>query len=151
MIELKNIDLSADTSAALHVKAEVVVVVFARNDGELLSREGPNRYKTGDALITGSTGDRWSVSRSRFEMKYDAVPPTRASEDGHYMARPVPVLAKQMSEPFSISRCERGDTLHGNAGDWLLQYAPGDFGISENDRFAQVYRRFNDSKTNQDK
>lgn len=141
MLELNPIDLTQDRSAALFVKDEVVDVVFAKAVGELISREGPNRYRAGDALITGSTGDRWSVSRDRFDAKYIPVAPIKAGEDGRYQARPLPVLAKQMPEAFTLSRSAGGDVLQGQARDWLLQYAPGDFGIVEDARFQQVYRR----------
>lgn len=140
MLELKNIDLAGDASATVFVKDEVVAVVFAAGDGELSSREGANRYAAGDALITGSTGDRWSVSRDRFDAKYAAVAPTQAGEDGSYRAKPMPVLAKQMAEAFTVARSSGGDVLRGLAQDWLLQYAPGDFGIIANDRFRRVYR-----------
>jgi hypothetical protein len=140
MIELKNIDLRFDPDARWYVKDEVVQVAFARQEGELVSLEGPNRYLAGDALITGSTGSRWSVSRERFDSRYEAVSPVRQGEDGPYRNRPVPVLAKQMKVPFSIARSEGGDRLSGESGDWLMQYAPGDFGITEHSRFAQVYR-----------
>lgn len=141
MLELKNIDLTTDPAAASYVKTEIVAVTFARQDGELLSLEGPNRYAVGDALVTGITGSRWSVSRQRFDLKYEAVPPTVMGEDGSYKAKPIPVLAKQIPESFSAARSEGSDILRGNAGDWLLQYAPGDFGIADQSRFAQVYRK----------
>lgn len=141
MLELKDIDLTTDPASASYVKTEIVTVAFARQDGELLSLEGPNRYRVGDALVTGLTGSRWSVSRQRFDLKYEAVPPTRNGEDGRYAAKPIPVLAKRIDEPFAAARSAGGDTLRGNAGDWLLQYAPGDFGIADQSRFAQVYRK----------
>ncbi|HTY99412.1 MAG TPA: PGDYG domain-containing protein [Rhodocyclaceae bacterium] len=141
MLALTNIDLTQDPAAAAYVKTEVVAVTFARQAGELLSLEGPNRYGVGDALITGSTGSRWVVSRRRFEAKYEAVAPTRMGEDGAYGARPILVLAKQIPEPFMAARSAGGDLLRGNAGDWLLQYGPGDFGVAEQGRFAQVYRK----------
>lgn len=141
MLELKSIDLSADPAAESYVKTEVVTVTFARQDGELLSLEGPNRYAVGDALITGLTGTRWSVSRQRFDLKYEAVPPTQHGDDGSYNAKPIPVLAKRIPEAFTAARSAGGDVLHGNAGDWLLQYATGDFGIADQTRFAQVYRK----------
>lgn len=140
MLELNNIDLSEDASAVQFVKDEIVDVAFARADGELVSREGPNRFVAGDALITGSTGDRWSVSRNRFDAKYLPAGGQAAGADGPYSARPVPVLARQMEEAFSLSRCAGGDVLEGKAHDWLLQYAPGDFGIVEDARFQTVYR-----------
>ena len=140
MLELKNIDLTSDRSASFFVKDEVVDVILAKNAGELISREGPNRFRAGDALITGSTGDRWSVSRDRFDTKYIPVAPVAPGEDGRYRSRPVPVLARQMAEAFTLARSSGGDVLHGQAQDWVLQYAPGDFGIVENARFQRVYR-----------
>lgn len=142
MLELNKIDLATDASAGRYVKDETVDVAFATADGELLSREGPNRFRAGDALITGSTGDRWSVSRDRFDAKYEPVFPVKTSEDGRYRSRPLPVLARQIAEPFAIARSRGGDVLRGAARDWLLQYAPGDYGIIENARFQRVYRQF---------
>ena len=34
---------------------------------------------------------------------------------------------------------QAGDRLHGEPGDWLLQYGPGDFGIVGDTIFAQTY------------
>lgn len=140
MIELNNIDLRTDAGAAWYVKDETVQVVFAKESGEIVSLEGPNRYHPGDALIKGSTGSRWSVSRDRFDSRYEAAPPGRQGDDGFYRNRPVPVLARQMEMPFCIARSAGGDRLEGAAGDWLMQYAPGDYGITEHSRFLRVYR-----------
>ena len=139
MPELKKIDLATDPAAARYVKSEMVTVAFALESGELISLEGPNRYLAGDALITGSTGSRWCVSRDRFDAKYEPVTPSEAGRDGRYAARPIPVLAKQMAEPFTAARTTGGDVLRGNAGDWLLQYGPDDYGIAEQRRFAAIY------------
>ncbi len=141
MLELNGCDLTTDVDAAHYIKTELVTVTFARQAGELTSLEGPNRYAVGDAVVTGSTGSCWSVARQRFDAKYEPVAPTQAGQDGPYAARPVPVLAKQMAEPFTIARCAGGDVLRGNAGDWLLQYGPGDFGLAEQARFARIYTR----------
>ncbi len=134
MKALFNIDLTKDHAAKIFVKHETVRVSFAGHDGELLSREGINRFLAGDALITSESGERWCVSRDRFELKYELI------EADQYRAKRVPVLARQMNEPFSIARSAGGDVLEGAAFDWLLQYAPGDFGIVENARFERVYR-----------
>ena len=141
MLKFNTIDLGTDAMAATFVKTETVNVIFAKADGELASREGINRFVLGDALITGATHDRWSVSRNRFDAKYDPVAPLKRGDDGNYRSKPVPVLACQMAESFTITRSAGGDVLQGLAQDWLLQYAPGDHGIVENARFLQVYRR----------
>ena len=140
MRRFESITLDTDAAAKRYLKTETVQVVFAVVSGHLQSREGPNHYEVGDALITGSTGDRWSVTRQRFEMKYAPRKPLVMGDAGAYCARPVVVLAKQIAEAFSIPRCAGGDALQGVAGDWVLQYAPGDFGVVEAARFAKVYR-----------
>lgn len=140
MIELKDIDLRDDRAAGRYVKDEVVVVEFAQTSGELMSLEGANRYAPGDALITGTGGARWVVERARFDDKYVPADTTLIhGASGRYRNRPAVVLAKRMDAPFSIARRAAGDVLTGTAGDWVLQYAPGDYGVVRADRFAQVY------------
>jgi hypothetical protein len=139
-LQIINPDLLADPDARRAVKDEKVWVQFSDVAGELTSAVGINRYGPGDALITGSTGDRWSVSRDRFDAKYDPEPPTARGETGHYRNRPAIVMAKRINQPFTVARMAAGDILHGEAGDWLIQYAPGDYGIVENTRFSRVYR-----------
>ncbi len=139
ILQISNPDLAADPAALHAVKDERVSVIFAGVGGELASAVGVNRYAPGDALITGSTGDRWSVSRDRFDAKYDPEPPTLHGHAGFYRNRPTTVLAKHMEQAFAVRRSTGGDTLYGNAGDWLIQYAPGDFGIVEKTRFERVY------------
>jgi hypothetical protein len=144
-VHLDNPDLARDPAARKAAKDETVQVTFATADGSLVSAVGVNRYLAGDALITGSTGDRWCVSRQRFDAKYLKVAPGLPGTSGPYRNRPVTVLAKQMHEAFSVAREAAGDVLIGAAGDWLLQYAPGDHGIVDRARFARVYRITDDT------
>ena len=139
-LEISHPNLERDSEALSAVKDETVRVTFAESPGELISAVGVNRYRPGDALITGSTGDRWSVSRDRFDVKYDPQPPTVHGHSGHYRNRPWPVLAKRMNQAFTVCRTAGGDALRGDAGDWLIQYAPGDYGIVDQARFERVYR-----------
>jgi uncharacterized protein (DUF2237 family) len=140
MLVLENPDLSVDSAACRAVKDEVVSVEFAAAPGALESAVGPNYYQAGDALLTGSTGDRWCVSRDRFDAKYRPEAPTRPGEPGSYRNRPVTILAKRMAVAFAVERSAGGDLLRGEAGDWLVQYAPGDHGIVAAARFDRVYR-----------
>lgn len=133
-------DLRTDVDAHTYVKEEIVQVRFATQPGAIQSREGLNHYAIGDALITGSTGDHWSVSRNRFDAKYDATPGITHGADGAYTNKRVPVLAIQQHTDFSVEREAGGDVIQGKAGDWLMQYAPGDHGIVENAKFQKVYR-----------
>jgi hypothetical protein len=137
----ESIDLRQDRAAASYFKEETVQVAFAPAAGSLASREGVNRYRAGDALVTGSGGERWSVSRERFERRYRPLPPLRHGDDGAYRAAPLPVLARQINDDFTVRRSAAGDLLRGSAHDWLLQYAPGDWGIVEDAKFRRLYRR----------
>ena len=139
-LALTHVDLTTDPDARQAVKDETVSVEFAVRADVLVSAVGPNRYFPGDALITGSTGDRWCVSRNRFDAKYDPISPTIRGEAGLYRNRPATVLVKRIDVPFTVARTAGGDVLRGNAGDWLVQYAPGDHGIVERTRFERVYR-----------
>ena len=140
----EQIDLGQDCEAHTYRKHETVQVEFASAPGVIASREGPNHYEVGAALVTGSTGDRWSVSRERFDARYEPVPPLASGAPGSYRNKPLPVLAKQMPQDFSVPRSLQGDRLRGRAGDWLMQYAPGDWGIVEGAKFRQVYRLVKD-------
>jgi len=139
-MDFESHDLRQDRCAALYIKEETVQVVFARTGGTIASREGQYQYRAGDALIVGSAGDHWSVSRARFEQRYRPLAPLPEGADGRYRSQPLPVLARQVPKAFTVRRCEGGDLLRGAAGDWLLQYAPGDWGIVEDAKFLRLYR-----------
>lgn len=140
MLELRNVDLRADPAAHTYQKQETVSVAFATQAGSISSSVGSNTYQAGDALLSGADGDRWCVTRDRFDAGYLPLPPTVHGEPGRYRNRPRPVLARQMHEAFRCERRAGGDWLQGQAGDWLLQYAPGDYGIATHARFTLVYR-----------
>jgi PGDYG protein len=135
-----DMDLSKNVHASTYFKHELVNVSFATTVGAIKSREGLNHYAAGDAIITGSTGDCWSVSRDRFDAKYQAVSDTAHGHNGQYQNQPLAVLAIQQTQAFAVERSAGGDVIHGQAGDWLMQYAPGDHGIVENAKFQHVYR-----------
>jgi hypothetical protein len=132
--------LSVDPAAQKVVKDEEVRVEFAPAAGVLMSAVGPNHYAAQDAIITGSTGDRWTVTRDRFDAKYRPSGGQSPGEPGLYRNVPVPIFAKRIDAPFSIERCRGGDRLSGEAGDWAVEYAPNDCGLVAKDRFEAVYR-----------
>lgn len=141
---LQNVDLRVDPDAHRAAKDEVVTVSFATADGAVSSEVGANRYAAGDALVRGATGDTWSVARATFDAKYEPLHGSAPGRADQYRNRPSSVLAKCMPTPFAILRHPSGDRLDGAAGDWLVQYAPGDHGIVAAARFAAVYRLLHD-------
>lgn len=140
MLDLTGADLAHDPAARRARKKPVTVKVeFASRAGALNTLEGPVRYRTGDAMLTGAAGEHWPVERAKFDAAYEPVPPTTTGNAGHYRKRPLGVWARQMREPFSVRVGYAADPLRGQPGDWLMQYAPGDYGIISAAVFAQTY------------
>ena len=134
-------DLARDPRGVRVVKDEVVQVTFAQAPGLLMSAVGPNHYVAGDAIVAGSTGDRWCVTRERFDAKYRPCGGQPHGSGGPYRNVPIPIWAMRMEVAFSIDRVPGGDRLNGVPGDWAVQYAPDDCGLVARDRFEAVYRQ----------
>ncbi len=114
-------------------------VRFARAPGMLETLEGPVRYRVGAALVRGLRGEQWPVERSAFERRYAPAPGTAAGQDGDYRRRPGLVLARRLESAIELPAGALGDPLRGRAGDWLLQYAPGEYGIVAPEIFDETY------------
>lgn len=126
------------TSAVQAIKRTVPVSVeFALSDGICATLEGPVAYQTGDAILTGVAGESWPMPRARFDERYRPIDTTSCGENGTYVKRPMTVSAVQLTESIELSIA--GGVLSGNAGDWLLEYGPGDYGIVRGDIFLKTY------------
>jgi hypothetical protein len=118
-------------------------VRFATEPCRLKTREGEVHAHPGDAIITGIAGEHWRVSRARFGEKYRAVPPTVTGEPGRYESLPNEIIAVPMSESFEVLLADGISRLHGEPGDWLVDYGDGSLGIVSPDIFASTYRLTN--------
>lgn len=135
MIDLRG-DRAARTALALPVEVDVV---FARADDVVETLEGPVRYRSGDPLLTGASGDRWSMDLDRFMQRYDPLDPARMGEDGRYRRRPKIVLARQLDGPLTVLVGAQRSAIRGDAGAWLVQYAPDEHGIVADAIFRRTY------------
>jgi PGDYG protein len=101
--------------------------------------EGLVHAAPGDAIITGTTGEHWRVSRARFPDRYRPVPPTVAGQAGRYVSLPNNILAVPMAEPFEVLLADGISRLNGRAGEWLVDYGDGSLGIISEAIFATTY------------
>lgn len=122
-------------------KPVAVDVVFAPVAGTCVTLEGPVRYLAGDALLRASSGETWPVARARFDQTYKPVPGGRAGEPGAYVKRAIEVLALRLRRPCTVRVGSAGDPIQGAAGDWLIQYSLGDYGIVGASIFDATYIR----------
>jgi hypothetical protein len=102
--------------------------------------EGVVHAKPGDAIITGTAGEHWRVSRARFHDKYRPVPPTIAGEAGRYVSLPNRIIAVQMTEAFEVLLADGVSRLQGRPGEWLVDYGDGSLGIVSEAIFAFTYQ-----------
>jgi hypothetical protein len=101
--------------------------------------EGLVHASPGDAILTGTAGEHWRVSREQFAEKYRPLPPTIAGEAGGYVSLPNRILALPMLDPFEVVLADGVSRLSGHAGDWLVDYGDGSLGIVSRAIFSTTY------------
>jgi hypothetical protein len=116
-----------------------VDVRFTPVECTVKTNEGVVQARPGDAILTGTAGEHWRVSRSHFAGKYRPVPPTVAGTDGRYECLPIRIKAVLMSEAFEVLLADGVSRLTGRAGDWLVDYGDGSLGIVSPAIFATTY------------
>jgi hypothetical protein len=133
-------DLANDPLAVRATRKPTLVQVrFADAAGVIETSEGPVRHDKGAAIITGGDGEQWPVERSRFAASYIAASPTLPFHDGTYRRQPDEVLARRIDRPFVLHMHGNRGTLHGQPGDWLVQYAQGEHGVVGAEIFETIY------------
>ena len=136
--------ISADPRRVLARKLEREIEVrFTSIACTLQTPEGIVHARPGDAILTGTAGEHWRVSRERFPEKYRPVPPTRAGETGRYMSLPIRIQALPMTDSFEVLLADGISRLHGRAGDWLVDYGDGSLGIVSPAIFSTTYEIVN--------
>jgi hypothetical protein len=116
-----------------------VHVQFTSIDCTVKTREGLVHARPGDAIVTGTAGEQWRVSRVHFAEKYHPVPPNTAGQDGLYISLPNRIMAVQMSDAFDVLLADGVSRLSGQPGDWLVDYGDGSLGIVADAIFAATY------------
>ena len=101
--------------------------------------EGVVHARPGDAIITGTAGEQWRVSRAHFGDKYRPVPPTAAGAAGRYVSLPNRIMALPMRSAFEVLLADGVSRLRGGAGEWLVDYGDGSLGIISEAIFTTTY------------
>ena len=114
-------------------------VEFTQEPCVVETLEGSVAAAPGDAIITGTAGERWPVHPERFKASYQAVPPTEAGKSGVYRTLPSEVIGVAMSGRFEVLLANGVSRLHGARGDWLIDYGDGSLGVISRAVFPAVY------------
>ncbi|HEX9473129.1 MAG TPA: PGDYG domain-containing protein, partial [Steroidobacteraceae bacterium] len=132
--------ITADARRVVARKLERAVQVrFTDAACEIHTREGIVRAKPGDAIITGTGGEQWRVSRARFAEKYRPQPPLETGHSGAYLSLKYWIHAVPMRKAFEVLLADGESRLSGRAGDWLVDYGDGSLGVVSPAIFATTY------------
>jgi phosphoglycolate phosphatase len=133
-------DISANPNCVQATKKDIPVpVTFAFEDGVLRTREGAVAYRKGDALLKGGENEEWPVAFQHFKEVYIPTEDTILGKDGKYSKKAFPAFALQVEEPFLVELSDDRGILQGATHDWLLQYAPNNYGIVAQEIFEMTY------------
>lgn len=116
-----------------------IQVRFTEASCTVQTLEGLVHAQPGDAILTGTGGEHWRVSRARFADKYRPTPPLIMGTAGPYVSLPNRILALKMPEPFQVWLADGVSCLTGHAGDWLVDYGDGSLGVVAAATFATTY------------
>jgi len=121
-------------------KPITVEVYFASGDGELQTLEGLVEYKKGDAVVKGVNGEQWPIPYGRFNTTYEPGSLSQAGKNGRYTKKIKKVKALVIKESIDVKLSDERGVLHGEPGDILVQYAPGDLAIIDSSIFNKTYQ-----------
>jgi len=116
-----------------------VTVAFASTPGTCATLEGEIHYNAGDAIVTGTRGEKWPVGRLRFEATYEPEVGETPGTDGRYRKRPALIRGRQLLEKTTVTLSDGRGILTGHAGDWLVRYGEEDYAIIARDIFNETY------------
>lgn len=134
--DCNGMDLTTEPRAVLVFKKPVVLgFEVAGMETVVQTKEGPVTAKPGDAIMTGTQGERWPIPKDKFAATYDVL------GDGKCAKKRIEVLALRMDGPFTVKVSWSAEPLVGKPGDYLVQYGKGDFGIVDAKIFDETYAR----------
>ena len=84
--------------------------------------------------MTGTEGENWPIPAEKFAETYDVL------ETGLAAKKNIPVFAKEMTEPFQVKVSWSEALLQGEAGDYLVEYGPSDYGVVGAEIFRKTYK-----------
>ena len=142
---LKYLEDGIDGAKLVRKRIIEVEVRFAERAGSIATLEGAVACAPGDALVTGTQGEVWPVTRAAFQQRYDAVAPTVMGSAGRYRTRALPALAVQLVHPVRLALPAGKGALVGEKGDWLVQYKEGDQSLVNSTIFDVTYEATNPS------
>lgn len=117
----------------------VFEVEFSQVSGTLQTLEGAVAYDAGAAIVTGLHGEKWPIAIDRFAKTFELVEGSTIGQRGRYRRRPQTVLAHCLVNASEVIVPEERGVLGGHAGDWLVEYGPGDRAIVAAEIFEMTY------------
>ncbi len=101
---------------------------FSEHASAIDTLEGTVHCEKGDAVMTGVQGEHWPIKRSAFDKTYRVLHYDKDLNIGQATKKAAVVYVRQMSDNFDVKVSWSDDLLHGEPGDFLVEYGDNDFG-----------------------
>lgn len=108
---------------------------IANDSGTIMTLEGPVKYKKGDYIMTGPTGEQYPISPDTFkDLKTD-------NGDGTASPKRVDKLVKMADHDGSVVLKYNGSKLAYTAGeDYIVRHGYNDYGVVKREIFNNTYQ-----------
>jgi len=132
--------IGEESTVLVRCKEHKREVTFADSDGVCDTNEGPVRYSSGDAILTGAKGEIWPVGRDKFESLYRPIDPAlKMGSKGEYVKIEREVHALQVKGIRNVILSNGRGILYAMAGDWVVDYGDGDLSVVSGSLFDLYY------------
>lgn len=121
-------------AAIYHALPVEVDAQIAQAAGEIQTLEGPQAYAAGDALVTGTQGERWPVRAAEFARRYEPVP----GRADRYRKRRLQVRAQQVADSVTV-HAPSGAVLQARPGSWIVHGDDGAISVVDEHIFPVTY------------
>lgn len=114
----------------------------ARENGEIQTKEGPQKYQAGFYIFTGPHGEKYSMPKDVFDsLKID-------NGDGTAMPKKIPKLVKLADHNGSVNTSWGEVLFYRKNKDFIVRHGSGDYGVVDIDIFHETYE-FEEEDANQ--
>jgi len=123
----------ADGARVAWKKGTVEKFEVADHDGEIQTKEGPQKYQAGFCILTGIHGEKYSMPKDVFDnLKID-------NGNGTAVPRKIPKLAKMADHDGSVNTSWGESLFYRKGKDFIVRHGSGDYGVVDADIFLETY------------
>jgi hypothetical protein len=120
------------TTVVAYKRPASVCYEVAASEGVVETLEGPMRYPAGACIMTGPKGERYPITRSKFDELYD----------DHSMGTATPkkiFKSARLADHNGVIHTSWGDLTYSCGNDYIVRHGNNDYGVVKIEIFRETY------------